>query len=121
MKKKILTVTLSLLLLCGAAACKAAPSPKTAPEQQTTSDNCPDGTCPKQNNDCPDGTCPEQNGDCPDGNCPEQNDSCPDGTCPDEKEKRPPARGVRPRRRTGRLAPPEFPIRPVPPVPEPTL
>ena len=110
MKKKILTVTLSLLLLCGAAACKPDPAPKTAPEQQqTTSDNCPDNNCPDENNDCPDGNCPDENNDCPDGNCP------------DENEKKPPVRGVRPRKRGGHLAPPRFPVRPVQPVPEPTL
>lgn len=124
MKKFILTLLLSLACLVGTAACNADAVPQSIPEERSTvSDDCPDGNCPEKNDDCPDGNCPEENNDYPDGNCPEKNDDCPDGNCPRKGEDIPipPDRPLPPRKRANRIKPPRFPIRPVPPIAEPTL
>ncbi len=130
MKKKILSLLLSLFCLCGAAACSSDVTKQSAPEQRQISEcpdgdcpddnSCPDGNCPKQDDGCPDGNCPKQDDDCPDGDCPKQDNGCPDGDCPGQGEphtRRPLPHG-KPSRR---LFPPKLPIRPVQPLPEPTV
>ncbi len=106
MKKKFLTLMLTLCCLCGATACDRASAdvPKSAPQQQQTREN-----------DCPGGDCPqEKDGNCPGGNCPEEQT---DGT---EELPELPTHPVYPRIPDDRL-PPKFPVRPRPPIRKPYL
>ncbi len=138
MKKKILTLVLSLFCLCGAAACSngGSATPQSLPEQRQAEENCPNGDCPDpQEQDCPHGNCPDpRENDCPDGDCPDpQEKNCPDGDCPDQNGQKStgdgepaplpelPRRPVPPRLRPEPPFPPRLPVRPVPRIPKPNL
>ncbi len=116
MKKLFLTLILSFVCLLGTVGCNHADAaPQSDVTQQSTRQNSDEDA------NCPDGNCPDEDKNCPDGNCPDEDKNCPDGNCPAEKDRAPrlPARPLPPRR-ADRIRPP-FPIRPVPPVHDPTL